>query len=52
MEEKIILASQEAQTCKYNAALNEDIDSVRPDYNYDEVRFQIIKYDYNNFIVL
>lgn len=46
MEEKIILVSQEEQTCKFNAALNEEINSVRPDYNYDEVRLQIIKYDY------
>lgn len=46
MEEKIILVTQEEQACKFNASLNEEIDSVRPDYNYDEVRLQIIKYDY------
>lgn len=45
MEEKNIIVSQEEQTCKFNAAISEDVDSVRPDYNYDEVRLDIIKYD-------
>ena len=46
VEEKNIIVSQEEQTCKFNAAINEDVDSVRPEYNYDEIRLEIIKYDY------
>ena len=46
VDERNIILTHEEQTCKFNAAINEDIDSVRPDYNYDETRLEIIKYDY------
>lgn len=45
MEEKNIIISKEDQTSKFNAAINEEVDSVRPDYNYEEVRLELLKYD-------
>lgn len=53
-----MLISQESQSREFNAAVNEDVDSVRPDYSYDEVqkaleksqeRVRIIKHAINVF---
>ncbi|MDO4188623.1 MAG: hypothetical protein Q4D29_06490, partial [Lachnospiraceae bacterium] len=45
IDEKNMIVGREEQTCKFNAAINEDVESVRPDYNYGEVCLDIIKYD-------
>lgn len=35
------LLQKEATTCRFNAAVGEDIESVRPEYSYDETRAQV-----------
>lgn len=38
LEEKGILLSGECQSCVFNASLGEDIESVRPAYNYEQTQ--------------
>lgn len=38
LEEKSILLSDERQSCVFNASLGEDVDSVRPVYDYGETQ--------------
>lgn len=45
-EERNMLINQEEQTCKFNAALGEEVDSVRPEYNYSLVQFELAKCEY------
>ena len=42
MDEKNIALNNERQSSTFNASLAEDIESVRPDYNYEETK----KYGY------
>lgn len=37
-EEKSIALSDERQSCVFHASLGEDIESVRPEYNYEETQ--------------
>lgn len=38
LEEKNIMLANERQSCVFNASLGEDVDSVRPVYNYEETQ--------------
>lgn len=38
LEEKDMILAEESQGCTFNAALGEDVDSVRPQYSYEETR--------------
>lgn len=37
-EQKQMLFEEESQSCVFNASLNEDIESVRPEYDYENTR--------------
>lgn len=41
MEEKDLLLESEAKSRSFNASLGEDIESVRPEYDYDETQSQL-----------
>ena len=45
-EERNMIEANELQSCKFNAAIGEEIESVRPEYNYSSVQFEIAKCDY------
>ena len=58
LEEKSILLANERQSCVFNASLGEDIESVRPAYNYEETqkalealnrKIRILKHSINCF---
>jgi len=40
-DERNLLIAEENQTSTFNAAIGEDIESVRPDYDYDKVQKEI-----------
>ncbi len=44
-EEKSNLLDDEKQRCVFNAALGEDVESVRPEYDYEETRKQVDRCD-------
>ena len=44
-EEKVMILSHEEQTYKFNAAVGEDIEAIRPDYDYTEVSQELDKCD-------
>ena len=44
-EEKNQLESMEQRSSMFNAALGEDVESVRPEYNYAEVQKKLIELD-------
>lgn len=45
-EERNMIIAQEEQTSKFNAAIGEDVEAVRPEYNYSSVQFELAKYEY------
>ncbi len=44
-EEKAALESQEAQSCTFRAAVNEDIGTARPEYDYAETQAKLAALD-------
>lgn len=45
MEEENLLIMQEQQTHIFNASLGEDIESVRPEYDYSFIKTELEKYE-------
>ncbi len=44
-EEKAMLLAEERQSCEFNASLNEDVESVRPEYDYEQTQRVLSDYD-------
>ena len=45
LEEKNIMLENERQRCLFNASLGEDVESVRPAYDYEETQRALEQYD-------
>lgn len=45
-EERNMIRALEEQASVFNAAVGENIEEVRPDYNYSAIQFELAKYDY------
>jgi len=45
LEEKNLLLANERQSCVFNASLGEDIEAVRPVYDYEETQKALVGFD-------